>query len=107
MLEGIKVIEFAEGIAGPLAGVRLSDLGAEVTKIEPASGDWMRGAAPTIPDTDISAVFFDLNRGKKSLALGKNPAAARSLLLKLLESADIFITDRSDAELEEYGLAHL
>ena len=107
MLQGLRVIEFAEGISGPLAGVRLGDLGASVIKIELADGDWMRGTAPTIPDTDISAGFFELNRGKRALALGSNPAAARALVAKLLKTADVFITDRTNAELESLGLLDL
>jgi crotonobetainyl-CoA:carnitine CoA-transferase CaiB-like acyl-CoA transferase len=107
MLQGLRVIEFAEGISGPLAGVRLGDLGASVIKIESEDGDWLRGTAPTIPDTDISASFFELNRGKRSLALGSNPAASRALVSRLLKTADVFITDRPNAELDALGLLDL
>ncbi|HEX7128048.1 MAG TPA: CaiB/BaiF CoA-transferase family protein, partial [Thermodesulfobacteriota bacterium] len=105
MLPALSVVELASGIAGPLAGVRLADLGAAVVKIEPAGGDWLRGAAPPMPDSDTSAAFFALNRGKRSLALGAHPQAAAPLLDALLRKADVLITDRSDAELAALGIA--
>jgi crotonobetainyl-CoA:carnitine CoA-transferase CaiB-like acyl-CoA transferase len=103
----LSVVEFAEGIAGPLAGSRLAELGATVVKIEPAGGDWLRAAAPAMPGGSDSAAFFHLNRGKRSIALGDKPELARGLILSLLANADAFITDRSDAQLEALGLAEL
>ncbi len=104
MLENLKVIEMAEGGAGPLAATRLADLGAAVIKIEAGEGDWMRGAAPSMPG-GMGAAFFHLNRGKRSLALGTRPEAAAPLLRALIASADVFITDRDDAELGRLGIA--
>ncbi len=104
MIRGLKVVEFAEGIPGPMAGARLAELGAAVTKIETAAGDSLRGAAPTMPDGKYSAAFYHLNRGKRSLALGPDPQAAAPLLRALLLNADVFITDRTDDELGELGL---
>ena len=106
MLKGTRVIEFAQGVAGPLAALRLSDLGAEVIKIESAGGDWLRGAAPLLPGTQMSAAFFELNRGKRSVSLDGAPGDA-SLVRALLAKADVFITDRTDQELEALGLADL
>jgi crotonobetainyl-CoA:carnitine CoA-transferase CaiB-like acyl-CoA transferase len=119
MLAGLTVVELAGGVAGPLAACRLGDLGAAVIKIERAEGDWTRECPPLIGrraegasshepgTTAMSAVFFALNRGKRSLALGPSPAAAGPLLRRLLESADVFITDRSTAELAALGLGSL
>ncbi len=107
MTAGIRVIELADGIAGPLAGGRLAELGASVVKVEPPEGDWLRGAAPAMPDSEDSAAFYHLNRGKRSLAMGERPLTGASLLLKLMEQADVLITDRGDAQLREMGLADL
>lgn len=107
ILEGLRVVEFAEGVAGPLAALRLGDLGVDVIKVETTTGDWLRGAAPVIPETEMSAAFFELNRGKRSVVLGTEPQAARSLLRKLLETADVFITDRSNGELNALGIEGL
>jgi crotonobetainyl-CoA:carnitine CoA-transferase CaiB-like acyl-CoA transferase len=103
MLEGIRVVELASGVAGPMAALRLGDLGAEVVKVEEEGGDWMRGAAPAMED-GASAAFFALNRGKRALALGPNPRLAAPLLLRLLAQADVFITDRSEAALGALGI---
>jgi crotonobetainyl-CoA:carnitine CoA-transferase CaiB-like acyl-CoA transferase len=103
VLGDIRIVELAEGLAGPMAALRLGDLGASVTKIEPQRGDWMRGAQPEMAD-GTSAAFFALNRNKRSFATGSVPSEAASLLLKLLARADVFITDRTDADLRALGI---
>jgi formyl-CoA transferase len=101
MLEGLKIVEIAEGVAGPLAGLRLAELGAEVVKIEPAEGDYMRGAYPKAEGDADAAAFIELNRGKRSVALG---SALADLPARLVDRADVLITDRSDADLAALGL---
>lgn len=107
VLDGIKVVELAEGVAGPLAGLRLAELGADVVKVEPAGGDYLRGAFPIAPDETDSAAFLELNRGKRSIQLGNTPAAAAPLLNQLLRDADIVITDQMDAQLAAWGISEL
>jgi crotonobetainyl-CoA:carnitine CoA-transferase CaiB-like acyl-CoA transferase len=104
MLEHTRVVEFSEGVPGALAALRLGNLGAAVVKVEPADGDWLRGAEPRTRDEKTSAVFAELNRGKRSVALGRSPAAAAPLLQRLVANADVFISDRSDDELQALGL---
>ncbi|HTN61942.1 MAG TPA: CaiB/BaiF CoA-transferase family protein [Devosia sp.] len=107
-LKQLQVVEFAQGIAGPLAGVRLADLGASVIKIESTDGDWMREAWPALPDSDESAAFFELNRGKRSLQLGDHLETAAAVVKKLLASADILIVDqRDDDTMDRLGLANI
>ncbi|MDX3905586.1 MAG: CoA transferase [Pigmentiphaga sp.] len=105
LLRNIKIVEFAQGIAGPLAALRLADLGADVIKCEDIQGDWLRGAAPLIPGTTMSAAFFELNRGKRSMQLDSDPHAAGATLRQLLREADVFITDRPQKELAAFGLS--
>jgi crotonobetainyl-CoA:carnitine CoA-transferase CaiB-like acyl-CoA transferase len=105
MLEGVKVIEFAEGVAGPLAGLRLSELGADVVKIEEGDGDYMRQAHPKANGEDDAAAFIALNRGKRSVVLGAPEEDAASMLAALLDKADVFITDRPDERLAELGVS--
>ena len=107
VLKGKRVIEFAQGVPGPLAAVRMGDLGAEVIKVEAAEGDWLRNAAPQIAGTSMSAAFFELNRGKRAITLGNDPAQASALLASLLKTADVFITDRTPAELVALGLGEV
>ena len=61
-LQGIRVIEFGNFIAGPFCGMLLADMGAEVIKIEPLSGDLARAIPPII---DGKSLHYDLNRNKK------------------------------------------
>ena len=97
VLKKIRVVEFAEGVPGPLAALRLSDLGADVIKVETRDGDWLRHAAPALPDSHMSAAFFELNRGKRSVRLDEHLTLAA-----LLKNADVFITDRTPEELAAY-----
>lgn len=104
-LKGLKVVEFAEGIAGPLAGLRLAELGADVVKLEPPAGDWLRHAAPLMNGGDCSASFYELNRGKRSAVLAGEVEAAGLQLRALLKGADVFICDRRPGELRALGIA--
>ena len=99
VLNKIRVIEFADGVPGPLAALRLSDLGADVIKVESKDGDWLRNAAPALPNSEMSAAFFELNRGKRSVVLNE-----KLTLAALLKNADVFITDRTPEELAARGV---
>ncbi len=103
VLQGLRVIELASGVAGPLASCRLGDLGAHVTKIESIPGDWMRLCPPDIA-TGASSAFFALNRGKQGLSLDCAQDTDRTTLKALLAEADVCITDWSDSELRQWGL---
>lgn len=107
VLKGTRVVEFAQGVPGPLAALRLGDLGADVVKVERAEGDWLRGTAPLIPGTEMSAAFFELNRGKRSVVLGREPSRDPTLLQTLLKNADVLITDCSLEELSALGVEGL
>ena len=60
-LEGVRVVEYAQYVAGPLCGVLLADLGADVVKVEPPAGDGYRHVLPAAPG--IGRYFVPLNRG--------------------------------------------
>ena len=107
MLEDLKVIEFAEGIAGPLAALRLAELGAHVTKVEEGAGDYMRQAFPKPSGAEDAAAFIELNRGKRAVVLGASREEAARVLRALVRTADVLITDRSDARLTELGVSDL
>ena len=99
VLKKIRVVEFAEGVPGPLAALRLSDLGADVIKVESPEGDWLRNAVPALPGSEMSAAFFELNRGKRSVVLGD-----KLTLAVLLKNADVLITDRTTEQLAALGV---
>ena len=66
-LDGVKILEFTEIIAGPFGGMLLSDMGADVIKVEPPWGEPWRFAREVIPTE--SPTYISLNRGKRSLPL--------------------------------------
>ena len=85
VLSGIRVIEFANYVSGPYAGMLLADFGAEVIKIEvPGKGDPFRGWGRV----DYSATFGSVNRNKKSIAIDLKQPEGRALVIKLCENAD-------------------
>lgn len=107
ILDGITICELASGVAGPLAALRLSDLGADVVKFEQDGGDYLRGAAPQAPGSEDSAAFVALNRGKRSVALGTDVAAAARLLTRAVSAAAVVITDWTEADLAAAALTAL
>src|SRR4029453_18188265 len=80
-LAGIRVIELANFIAGPLAGTLLADMGADVIKVEPPNGDMSRATPPIRNGESVS--FVALNRNKRSLVLDLKRPEAIGILLKL------------------------
>ena len=90
-LNGIKVIEFTQIIAGPFGGMLLSDMGAEVIKIEPLEGDPWRGHNEFLPNE--SRNFIGLNRGKRSLPLNIKDPEGLKIVHKLVETTDVVISN--------------
>jgi crotonobetainyl-CoA:carnitine CoA-transferase CaiB-like acyl-CoA transferase len=103
-LTGIKVLEIGQAYAGPLAGAILSDMGAEVIKVEkPDGGDDARLWGPPFIDGD-SAMFHANNRNKKSVTLDiKNPADVARLKLLALD-ADILIQNLRPGIVDDFGI---
>ena len=90
-LRGVKVLEFSQIIAGPTAGIMLADLGADVVKVEPPGGEGSRRLGATRPG--LSKGFQWLNRGKRSLVLDLEQAAARKVVHRIIPSFDVVITN--------------
>lgn len=86
-LEGIRVLEFTQIIAGPLAGRLLADLGADVIKIEPPSGEPWRFNLPFLPTE--SRGFIEYNRGKRSLPLDLTRPEAQRIMGRLIPQTDV------------------
>ncbi len=79
-LEGVKVVEFCQVLAGPYCGMLLADMGADVVKIEPPDGDMMRQWPPITEGANggYSENFAAINRNKRSVVLDlKNPSTRR------------------------------
>lgn len=103
ILHGVRVIEIAEGIAGPVCGMQLADLGASVIKVEPPAGDRARGWGPPFVD-GTSAIFAHLNRGKRSITLDWGVDADRSVLDGLVQDADAIIVHMDPADRRRLGI---
>ncbi len=88
-LDGIRILEFTQIIAGPLGCQLLSDLGAEVIKIEPPEGEPWRLNQQFIPKE--SKTFIGLNRGKKSLAIDMAKPRAQEAIHRLMPSIDVVV----------------
>ena len=106
-LAGIRVVDFTRVIAGPLCTQILSDMGAEVIKIENPDGgdDTRKGAGPRAGGpTGESHFFMTYNRGKKSVALDFTKPDGQAIVHKLLEKADVMIQNFRPGVLKRYGL---
>src|SRR5258707_15453353 len=101
-LAGVRVIELANFIAGPLAGTLLADMGADVVKVEPPQGDMGR-ATPPIRDGE-SVSFVALNRNKRSLVLDLKRPQAIEILLKLPRISDVELEAYRPGGLHQVGL---
>jgi CoA:oxalate CoA-transferase len=102
-LEGIRVIEIGNLIAGPFAGLLLGDMGADVIKIEkPDGGDYSRAMPPMVNGESTS--FAVLNRNKRSLALDLKRPDAREIVLKLAATSDVLLENNRPGALDAMGL---
>jgi CoA:oxalate CoA-transferase len=86
-LDGMRVLELTQIIVGPLGCQLLSDLGAEVIKVEPVNGEAWRFAAPFLPAE--SKWYHSLNRGKKSLAIDIADPQAQEAIHRLVRNIDV------------------
>jgi len=106
LLAGIRVLEAASMIMVPSVGAVLADYGAEVIKLEPIEGDLNRRGhqIPGMPVHDYEYCFLPDNRGKRSLAIDLKAPEARAVLRRLVEGADVFLTNHRPRSLESLGL---
>ncbi len=107
-LSGIRVIDMSHVIAGPLSSHYLAQLGAEVIKIEPVTGEVMRNSKVEGDprDSDTPSGFVALNAGKKSFAVDIRNAAGAEVVRKLAATADVFIENFRPGKVAKYGLSY-
>ena len=96
LLAGMRVIDAASFIAGPVATTIMADLGADVIKIEPPDGDPYRNrtGGPGVAESPYNYRYIVDNRTKRGLALDLRQPAGRAVLHRLIERADVFVTNR-------------
>jgi crotonobetainyl-CoA:carnitine CoA-transferase CaiB-like acyl-CoA transferase len=105
-LTDLKVIDLSHVMAGPTCARLLADMGADVIKVEkiPGGDDSRRSVPPTVAGE--SAAFLMMNRNKRGIALDLKTAAGRSVLLRLLENADVLIENYRRGTMERMGLGY-
>jgi formyl-CoA transferase len=102
-LDGVRVVEVGNFMAGPFCAMNLADLGADVVKVEnPRGGDNVRQTAPFLDGE--SSNFLRLNRNKRSLALDLKAEAGKRLFRKLVERADIVVENLRPGTMADLGL---
>ncbi|MFN0145154.1 MAG: CaiB/BaiF CoA transferase family protein [Dehalococcoidia bacterium] len=106
----LKVIEIAQGWAGPTVGTVLADFGADVVKVESVQRlDWWRGQAAGADDGlthERSGFYNGINRNKRGITLDLASEEGRSLLLKMVRDADIFVENFTSHVIEQLRLTH-
>ena len=105
-LSGVKVIELAHIMAGPVCGLMLADLGAEVIKVEKVpGGDDTRRTLP--PDIDgESAAFMMMNRNKRGIAVDLKTQAGQAVVRRLILAADVVVENYRRGTMERFGLGY-
>ncbi len=103
-LDDLLVLDLTRALAGPIAGRLLSDLGAEVIKVEPPDGDLVRA---TKPRQDSMAVYFvQANVGKRCVSIDLGTDDGRDLLLRMVEQADIVLENYRPGVMDRLGLGY-
>jgi CoA:oxalate CoA-transferase len=101
-LDGVRVLDLSEVVAGPVVGRMLTDLGADVIKLERPSGDTTRIVAPDV--NGQSVYFTQLNAGKRNICLDIHQPDAAALIARLAERADVLIENFRPGVLDKHGL---
>ncbi|WP_027582406.1 CaiB/BaiF CoA-transferase family protein [Bradyrhizobium sp. Ai1a-2] len=103
-LEGLRVVDFTRVLAGPHCTKALRDLGADVIKIEPPSGDLGRVGLPYV--TGIGLYYVQQNAGKRNLSLDLNYAEAREIVTAMCREADIIVENFRPGTLARFKLSY-
>ena len=106
--DGIKVIEVARALQGPIASEYLADMGADVIKVEGALGDPNRlvSSMDRLAEGGFGTQFISANRGKRSLWLDLRSESSLEIVRRLIDNADVFVSNYMERSLIEMGLGY-
>jgi crotonobetainyl-CoA:carnitine CoA-transferase CaiB-like acyl-CoA transferase len=105
VLSGIRVLDCSIAMAGPFAAQRLGDLGADVVKVEPVTGEWQRHvAAGGAEGNKVNVSFLSLNRNKRSLAVDLKSVGGKQVMIDLVNTADVFLQNYRPGVAKRLGL---
>ena len=102
-LAGMKVVELAHIMAGPVCGLMLADMGADVIKVEKPDGDDSRRFVPPAINGE-SAAYMMMNRNKRGFAGNTKSDAGRAALKRMIAEADVFIENYRKGAMEHFGI---
>jgi crotonobetainyl-CoA:carnitine CoA-transferase CaiB-like acyl-CoA transferase len=106
-LDGIRIIDFTQVFMGPIATQTLADYGADVIKVErPREGDLSRTSLPDDPAGLVGPVFCALNRNKRSIVLDLRKHDDREVILKLVGTADVVVSNFRAGVMERMGFGY-
>ncbi|MFD1951547.1 CaiB/BaiF CoA transferase family protein [Sphingomonas arantia] len=104
-LDGIRVVDFSQIAAGPLCTMLLADMGADVIKVEPPSGDVGRSLGPPFANGE-STLFMSLNRNKRSVVINLKSEDGRAEAIRLIETADVLVESFRPGVADRLGIGH-
>ncbi len=107
-LAGIRILDLTHMLAGPYATMLLADQGADVVKIEPLRGDFIRQAGPTfgIEGEEFGGYFHSVNRNKRSISIDLSTPRGREVFLRLVDGADAVIENFRVGVMESLGIGY-
>jgi len=103
-LKGIRIVELTSVVLGPYACQMLGDLGAEVIKIEPLTGDTNRNLGPYRNTQTMSSMYLGCNRNKRSVALDLKSDAGHSAALEIIKTGDVMVHNFRPSAMQRLGL---
>lgn len=103
-LAGVRVVDLSTVVVGPACTLALADHGAEVIKVEAPDGDLMRQLGGGARHRGMTGKFMNFNRNKRSVCIDLKTESGRAVLRRLLEGADVFVTNMRTSALDKLGL---
>lgn len=104
-LDGVRVVDLSRVLAGPFCTMMMGDLGADVIKVEPPSGDETRSWGPPYAG-DLSAYYLTVNRNKRSVVLNLKTAEGQEVLHRLVRDADVVVENWRPGKAEQLGAGY-
>lgn len=104
-LTGIRVLDLSQGAAGPVAGMLLGDLGADVVKVEPPGGEWGRGLGPPFLG-GTAAAFLGMNRNKRGIVVDLKAEGGTGVIHRLADGADVLLESFRPGVAERLGIGY-
>ncbi len=104
-LQGLRVADLSQGVAGPIAGMLLADLGATVVKVEPRRGDWIRSVGRRV-EHNMSPTYVAMNRNKRAICVEMKDPRGLQAVTELARGCDLVLESFRPGVMERFGLGY-